>query len=38
MLDGMSIGYLTLGKEYPILQMEKMLLKRYGVSGSDPHD
>ena len=35
MLDGMSIGYLTLGKEYPILPMKKILFKRYGLSESD---
>lgn len=34
MLDGMAIGYLTMGKEYPIQQMRKILFKRYDINGS----
>ncbi|TAM98867.1 MAG: TetR/AcrR family transcriptional regulator [Chitinophagaceae bacterium] len=29
--DGMSVGYLTLGEEYPVKNMKKLIEKRYGL-------
>lgn len=29
--DGMSIGYLTLGEEYPVKNMKRLIEKRYGL-------
>lgn len=29
--DGMSVGYLTLGEEYPVKNMKRLIEKRYGL-------
>jgi len=30
-MDGISIGYITMGKEYPVQKLKKLIEKRYGL-------
>lgn len=31
MMDGMSVGYITMGKDYPVKELKQLIEKRYGL-------